>query len=117
MSKYNFETGEPTAGASIANYDAIATFTGMIWKGTPGVGATNDFAGFAVRPGCAAARFCSLINRKYYEGADAAAVNALAVNALVLKPTETKQAYKDNLSKKCIDTTDGMLNDFCYSKS
>jgi hypothetical protein len=100
LDEYDFTKGTPVAGATkAADYHGVAGLTGMLWKG-----ATGDFAAFAVRPGCAAARFCKLINQKVLNGGnfDAAA-------------TATK--YKENVFKKCVNTKDGMMYDFCYSES
>jgi hypothetical protein len=55
---YDFVKGLPTNSKT---YDDVAGLTAMLWKGAV---PTTDFAAFAVKAGCAAARFCVKINEK-----------------------------------------------------
>ena len=56
--KYDFAKGLPK-GTNIAGkantYDDVDGLTAMLWKG--GVEAKTDYVAFAVKAGCAAARF------------------------------------------------------------
>jgi hypothetical protein len=92
---YDFATGKPT---NKKTYDDVAGLTAMLWAG--GV-PTTDFAGFAVKAGCAAARFCAKVNEKVMTAAPA------------LDPAATATKYKTNVLKQCVDK-DGV--DFCYAK-
>lgn len=59
---YDFATGKPK---SPKKYKDVEGLTGMLWKGKVGDGAaTEEYVAFAMRNGCAAARFCVTINQK-----------------------------------------------------
>jgi len=92
---YDFATGKPINGKT---YDDVAGLTAMLWKGA--VPAT-DYAAFAVKAGCAAARFCVKINEQ-----------VLASGAV--KQPDTADKYKPNVLKQCINS-DGL--DFCYEEA
>jgi hypothetical protein len=80
---YDFATGKAKGKISdkTAVYDDVAGLTAMLWKGATGAAPPTDYGAFAVKAGCAAARFCVEPNKK---GADDAA---------------TATNYKTNVSK------------------
>jgi hypothetical protein len=91
---YDFATGKAT---NKKTYDDVAGLTALLWKG-----AATDFAAFGIKAGCAAARFCVLINEKKKNTAGTA-----------VDPALTATNYKTNVLKQCVDDN-GV--DFCYAK-
>jgi len=96
---YDFAKGKAKGkiGTKAAGYDDVAGLTAMLWKGKTGDTPPTDFAAFAVKGGCAAARFCVEPNKK--TAGDAAA---------------TEKEYKTNVLKQCVDK-DGV--DFCFTEA
>jgi hypothetical protein len=77
---YDFATGKAKAPKA---YKDLEGLTAMLWKGKVGDGTANeDYVAFALRNGCAAARFCVTINAKT---AGNAAATATTYKANVLK--------------------------------
>jgi hypothetical protein len=101
-SKYDITVGKTkdaiakaSAGADLdKSYYPVAGFTGMLWKGGT---AADTWAGYAVKSGCAMARFCA----------------TPAVNVLLAADVTVDVTFKKNVLKQCIDTN-GV--DFCFTK-
>jgi hypothetical protein len=92
-SNYDFALGKPksTIKGKDATYDDVAGLTAMLWIGVvKDDPAATDFAAFAVKSGCAMARFCKTMNI----------------------PKDDAASYKKNVLKQCINA-EGV--DFCFT--